>query len=189
MRLRSEVGVVLAVALILAMPAGIAARAKTSQAAPSKRDTAKYEQWLTQHVRHELVMLPWLSVFDDLKFKVEEDRVTLMGSVVRPSLKTDAENVVKKIEGVSQVTNKIEVLPPSPNDDRIRMAAYRAIYGESALARYAIQAVPPIHIIVNRGHLTLKGVVASQTDKNIAGIRAREVAGAFTVTNNLRVEK
>jgi len=144
---------------------------------------------ITREVRHELVMLPYYGVFDNLAYKVDGFTVTLIGQVTRPTLKSDAENVVKKIEGVEHVKNEIEVLPLSPNDDRIRRAVYRAIYGHTALDRYALQAVPPIHIIVINGNLTLEGVVASEGDKNIAGIQANGVSGVFSVTNNLRVEK
>jgi hyperosmotically inducible protein len=111
-----------------------------------------------------------------------------MGQVSRPTLKSDAERVVKDIEGVERVVNEIEVLPTSPNDDRIRLATYRTIYGHTALNRYALQAVPPIHIIVKNGNVTLEGVVANESDKNIANIQARSVPGVFSVTNNLRVE-
>ena len=143
---------------------------------------------LAKEVRHELVMLPYYSVFDDLAFRVDGGTVTLLGEVTRPTLKSDAENVVKRIEGVQQVVNKIEVLPLSPDDDRIRMEAFRTIYGESSLnIKYAHQAVPPIHIIVKSGHLTLTGVVNSEADKNLAGIRANGLPGVFSVTNNLRV--
>jgi hyperosmotically inducible protein len=144
---------------------------------------------IAREVRHELVMLPYYGVFDNLEFKVDGYNVTLMGQVARPTLKSDAENVVKKIEGVEQVKNEIDVLPVSPNDDRIRRAVYRAIYGNTVLNRYALQAVPPIHIIVNNGNLTLVGVVASGGDKNIAGIQANSVSGVFSVKNELRVEK
>ena len=113
----------------------------------------------------------------------------LMGQVRRPTLKSSAERVVQDIEGVENVVNNIEVLPTSPNDDRIRMAAYRAIYGHTALNRYAMRAVPPIHIIVKNGDITLEGVVANESDKNIAYMQAQSVSGAFKVTNNLRVEK
>jgi hyperosmotically inducible protein len=112
-----------------------------------------------------------------------------MGQVARPTLKSDAENVVKKIEGVEHVKNEIEVLPVSPNDDRIRRAVFRAVYSDPTMERYAIQAVPPIHIIVKNGNVALEGVVATEADKNIAGIRANGVSGVFSVTNNLRVEK
>ncbi len=148
----------------------------------------KGEARIQREVRHQLVMLPYYSVFDNLAFKVDGDTVTLMGQVTRPVLKSDAETAVKGIEGVERVNNKIEVLPLSPSDDRIRLAAYRAIYSFPSLNRYAIQAVPPIHIIVKNGHITLEGVVASEADKNAAGIQANSVPGAFSVTNNLRVE-
>ena len=141
-------------------------------------------------VRHELVMLPFYGVFDNLSYKVDPDgTVTLLGQVSRPVLKSDAENVVKRIEGVSSVVNNIEVLPTSPNDDRIRRATYRAIFGNDVLSQYQLRAVPPIHIIVNNGKITLEGVVARQMDKQIAGVQANGVPGAFSVTNNLVVEE
>jgi hyperosmotically inducible protein len=146
---------------------------------------------IQREVRHELVMLPYYSVFDNLAFKVkvEGSTVTLLGQVARPSLKSDAENVVKKIEGVERVVNQIEVLPTSSNDDRIRRAVYRAIYGSAGLDRYALQAVPSIHIIVKNGDVTLEGVAANEMDKNLANMRARGVSGAFSVTNHLQVER
>ena len=144
---------------------------------------------IIKEVRHELVMLPYYGVFDNLAYKVDGYNVTLMGQVTRPTLRSDAENVVKKIEGVEHVTNEIEVLPPSPMDDRIRRATYRAIYGYAGLDRYALQAVPPIHIIVKNGNVTLEGVVDREADKNLAGIRANGVTGVFSVTNNLHVVK
>jgi hyperosmotically inducible protein len=143
-----------------------------------------------KEVRHELVMLPFYGVFDNLAYKVDPDgTVTLLGQVSRPTLKSDAENAVKRIEGVTKVVNNIEVLPVSPNDDRIRRAAYRAIYGNSVLSPYQLRAVPPIHIIVNNGKITLEGVVARQMEKQIAGMQANSVHGAFSVTNNLVVEE
>lgn len=144
---------------------------------------------LVREVRHELVMLPYYDVFDNLAFKVDGSNVTLMGQVTRPTVKTDAGRVVKSIEGVTAVDNQIEVLPLSPNDDRIRMAVNRAIYGQTALQRYGMRSVPPIHIIVKNGNVTLEGVVANQGDKNIAGIQANGVSGVFSVKNNLAVEK
>jgi len=151
-------------------------------------DNRGYDR-LVKEVRHELVMLPYYNVFDNLAFKVDGSTVTLMGQVTRPTLKSDAERVVKSIEGVDKVVNKIEVLPLSPNDERIRMAVYRAIYGNTSLQRYGLQAVPPIHIIVNNGNVTLEGVVATEADKNIANLQANGVPGVFSVKNNLRVEK
>jgi hyperosmotically inducible protein len=147
------------------------------------------ESRIAREVRHELVMLPYYGVFDDLAFSVNDGAVTLMGAVTRPTLKSDAENVVKRIEGVNEVINKIEVLPLSPMDDQIRMAVYRAIYGDPALStRYGYRALPSIHIIVKNGHVTLEGVVANEADKNIANIRANGVSGVFSVENNLQVE-
>ncbi len=144
---------------------------------------------IAKQVRHELVMLPYYGVFDDLAFNVNGGTVTLMGAVVRPVLKSDAENVVKKVEGVTQVINEIKVLPTSPMDDRTRRAVYRAIYGDPALStRYGFRAVPSIHIIVENGHVTLEGVVANQMDKNLCNIRANGVPNVFSVTNNLQVE-
>lgn len=151
------------------------------------KDAKGYERFVRE-IRHELVMLPFYGVFDNLSYKVDGYKVTLMGQVTRPTLKTDSERVVKDIEGVEQVINNIEVLPVSPNDDRIRLAAYRTIYSQPALNRYALNAIPPIHIIVKNGQITLEGVVANEGDKNIAGIQANSVQGAFKVINNLRVE-
>ncbi len=145
---------------------------------------------IIKEVHHELVMLPFYGVFDNLAYKVSPDgTVTLLGQVSRPTLKSDAENVVKRIEGVERVDNQIKVLPVSPNDDRIRRAVYRAIYGNEVLSQYALRAVPPIHIIVENGNVTLEGVVARQMDKQIAEIQAKSVPGVFSVTNNLKVEE
>jgi hyperosmotically inducible protein len=145
---------------------------------------------LEKAVRHELVMLPFYNIFDDFSFQVNGGgHVTLMGQVTRPTLKSSAENVVKRLEGVTSVTNNIEVLPLSPMDDRIRMATYRSIYGFPALQRYAMGSLPAIHIIVKNGNVTLTGVVATEADRNIANIRANGVFGVFSVKNELRVEK
>lgn len=147
------------------------------------------ESRIAKQVRHELLMLPYYGVFDDLAFKVEGSTVTLLGAVTRPTLKSDAERVVKRIEGVTQVINNVEVLPPSPMDDQIRVAVYRAIYGDPALStRYGYRALPSIHILVKNGHVTLEGVVANEADKNLAGIRANGVPNVFSVTNDLQVE-
>jgi hyperosmotically inducible periplasmic protein len=168
-----------------AMGRPITGKGPEAKAAQASRQPGSY---LEREVRHELAMLPFYTVFDNLEFKVEGYRVELFGQVVRPTLKSDAEAVVRRIEGVGSVVNNIEVLPLSPEDDRIRLAEYRAIYGNSVLNRYALQAIPPIHIIVKNGHVTLEGVVASEMDKNIANVQANSVPGVFSVTNNLRVE-
>jgi hyperosmotically inducible protein len=150
---------------------------------------AQSNERLIKAVRHELVMLPLYDVFDNLAYRVDGDKVTLFGQVVRPVLKTDAERAVKRIEGVASVQNEIEVLPVSPNDDRIRQRVFRAIYSKGPLQRYAIRAVPPIHIIVKNGNVTLEGAVGSEADKNLANIAANGVSGVFSVKNNLVVDK
>src|ERR1035437_5391734 len=151
--------------------------------------SAKSQDRITREVRHELLMLPYFGVFDYIAFKVEGSAVTLLGQVVRPSLKSDAENAVKHIEGVEKVDNQIEVLPPSPMDDRIRQRLFRAIYQYSPLQKYELGVQKPIRIIVKNGHVTLEGVVDNDGDKNLAGIRANGVSGTFSVTNNLQVVK
>ena len=144
---------------------------------------------LAKKVRHELVMLPFYGVFDNMTFRIEDGVVTLSGQVTRPTLKSSAGNVVRKIEGVRAVRNEMEVLPLSPFDNGIRLRALRAIYRQPALQRYGWGVIPGIHIIVKNGELTLEGVVANQTDSNIANIVANGVFGAFKVVNNLKVEK
>lgn len=143
----------------------------------------------TKEVRHELIMLPYYGVFDNLAYRVDGTDVTLFGQVTKPTLKSDAENAVRSIEGVGRVENQIEVLPLSPNDDRIRLAAYRAVYSKAPLQRYQLIAVPPIHIIVKNGDITLEGVVASEGDRILAEMAAKGVHGAFSVKNSLRAEK
>jgi hyperosmotically inducible protein len=140
-----------------------------------------------ERVTREVGMLPYFTVFDNLSYKVEGYTVTLLGQVVRPSLKSDAENVVKHIEGVEKVDNQIEVLPPSPMDDGLRLRLYRAIYGYPALEKYALGVQKQIRIIVKNGNVTLEGLVDSESDKNIVGLRANGVSGSFSVTNNLQV--
>jgi hyperosmotically inducible periplasmic protein len=144
-------------------------------------------QDLASQVRHQLVMIPYYSVFDDLSFSVDNGVVTLTGDVVNPVVRTDAQASVKHLAGVTQVVNKINILPPSSMDNHIRAAEYRAIFGYSDMYRYAMGAIPSIHIIVDFGHVTLVGVVNSDADKNVANIRANSVPGVFSVTNNLRV--
>jgi osmotically-inducible protein OsmY len=142
---------------------------------------------LVREVRHQLIMVPYYSVFDNLAFRVEGRTVILEGQVARQIVKSDAEYAVKRIEGVEKVVNNIEVLPPSSLDDRLRRAIYRSIYSYGPLFTYGGMAVPPIHIIVENGHVTLEGMVDSEADKNAAGIRAKLVPGTLQVTNNLRV--
>jgi len=145
------------------------------------------EARIAREVRHELLMLPYYGVFDYLTYQVNGTTVTLNGAVVRPVLKSDAENAVKHIEGVTAVNNQIETLPPSPSDDRIRMAEFRAIYGFPALQKYDLGVIKPIRIIVKNGHVDLEGVVDNQADKDMANVRANGVPGVFDVKNNLQV--
>jgi hyperosmotically inducible protein len=179
---------VLALLLIFSMAALASPTIQDNQ--PAGALNQKSIDRIYKEVRHELVMLPYYGVFDNLSYKVDPDgTVTLIGQVSRPTLKSDAENSVKRIEGVEKVVNNLEVLPSSMNDDRVRRDAYRAIYGNDVLSQYQLRAVPPIHIIVNNGHITLEGVVARQMEKQIAGMQANGVHGAFSVTNNLVVEE
>jgi hyperosmotically inducible protein len=144
---------------------------------------------IAREVRHQLIMLPFLDVFDNLSYSVTGYDVTLKGQVTNPALKKDAENVVKHIEGVEKVDNQIEVLPPSGMDDQLRLRLYRSIYGFGPLEKYAMPVVKPIRIIVKSGNVTLEGVVDNKADKDMAGIRANTVSGVFSVTNNLEVAK
>jgi osmotically-inducible protein OsmY len=185
---------VIAVALSLSAAFGQAASpgataASSANTTQSRMLSDQAQQRITQEVRHQLVMLPFYSVFDNLEYQVSPDgTVTLQGQVLDPTLKPDAERVVKKVEGVERVVNNIEVLPTSPNDDRIRRAVYRAIYGNDVLAPYSLRAVPPIHIIVKNGNVTLTGIVARQMDKQIAEMQTKSVPGVFSVQDNLQVE-
>lgn len=176
--------------LLLAAVLSLATALAMAQAQPPGALNQKSYDRIVKEVRHELVMLPFYNVFDNLSYRVDPDgTVTLMGQVTRPTLKSDAENSVKRIEGVEKVVNNIEVLPTSFNDDRIRRDVYRKIYGNDVLSPYQLRAVPPIHIIVKNGNVSLEGVVARQMDKQIAGVQANSVSGVFSVTNNLQVEE
>lgn len=155
---------------------------------PPQRGSAQFQSWLTTEVRHQLVMIPWLSVFDNLQYRVNGTNVTLLGQVVNPVTKDDAQKAVKGIEGVGQINNQIEVLPLSPFDNDIRRAEYRAIYSFPSLEKYGQMAVHSIHIVVKNGHVILDGVVLNQGDKNAAEIRAKGVANVFSVTDNLQVQ-
>lgn len=158
-------------------------------AAMQSAGTQKNQDRVSREVNHELIMLPQLTIFDNLAYKVNGGKVTLMGQVRNPVLKDEANSVVKKIEGVESVDNQIEILPPSSNDDRIRRQVARAIFNDDGLFRYSMGSVPPIHIIVKNGHVDLEGVVNNQSDKDRAGLRANGVPGVFEVKNNLQVEQ
>ncbi|HKW17769.1 MAG TPA: BON domain-containing protein [Terriglobales bacterium] len=179
-------------AKLLVLPAvllltGAWAQQNTQAVQQNNQITPAAENRIQKEVRHQLLMLPYYNVFDNLAYKVEGYTVTLVGQVTNPVLKSDAQNVVKGIEGVEQVNNQIEVLPVSPMDEGLRRRLFVAIYGFPALQKYDMPVVKPIRIIVKNGHVTLEGVVDSEADKNTVGIRANSVPGIFSVTNNLRV--
>src|SRR5690349_3962458 len=174
---RTRLGIALAA---LSLGIAVITPARVPSAGKGQRET-KSNQNLVREVRHQLLLLPYYSVFDNLLFKVDGDHVTLEGQVTRPTLKSDAEAAVKSIESVSGVTNSIEVLPLSPMDDQLRHALYRAIYGDTVLSKYGWSSMPSIHIIVKNGHISLEGVVNNEADKNLAGLRANGVPNVFEV--------
>jgi hyperosmotically inducible protein len=173
----------------IAVLTAVAIACSVAASQPQQEASPKAVERIQKEVRHELLMLPYLDVFDNLAYKVDGYNVTLYGQVTRPTLKSDAGKVVKGIEGVEKVDNQIEVLPASPSDDRQRIQLYRAIYGYEPFQRYAMPVIKPIRIIVKNGHVTLEGVVDNEADKNLAGMRANGVPGIFSVTNNLVVAK
>ncbi len=149
------------------------------------------EDKIAKEVRHELLMLPYYTLFDDLGYSVQGRTVTLTGTLTSQNAitKNQAENSVKRIEGVEKVVNNIQVLPPSPLDDRIRRRTYDSLMRTGGLSKYFWEAAPSIHIISRNGHVTLAGFVMNEMDKNMAGIAAKTVPGVFSVTNDLRVVK
>jgi hyperosmotically inducible protein len=170
---------------------GLAFAASVDQ--PSQQITnsanARLEQRLSNEVRHELNMIPQFTVFDNLAYRVDGGTITLFGQVRDAIVKDSAEARVKHLEGVERVDNRIEILPASFNDDRIRGRVARAVFNDPRLFNYGIQTVPPIHIIVKNGHVNLVGMVRTQADKDDAFIRANGVTGVFSVENNLQVEQ
>jgi hyperosmotically inducible protein len=175
--------------LVLSFLIGTLATPLTQFARAQRPIPARAEERIKLEVRHQILMLPYYNVFDNITYKVEGYKVTLMGAVTRPTLKSSAEKVVKRIEGVETVDNKIEVLPLSRVDDQLRLRLFRAIYGYGPLQHYDLPVQKPFRIIVKNGNVTLEGVVDSEADKNLVKIRANGVPGVFSVTNNLRVVK
>ena len=151
---------------------------------------ASAQATIDKQVVHELNMLPYVNVFDYMTFTVDANgTVTLAGEVTNPVVKSDAANAIKRIEGVEHVNNQIQVLPVSFMDDGLRFRLFRSIYGYPALEKYGVGSNKSIRIIVDNGHVTLRGIVDNQTDKNIAFIRANGVPGTFSVDNQLKVVK
>ncbi|MGA8028168.1 MAG: BON domain-containing protein [Bryobacteraceae bacterium] len=173
---------------VLLMPFGLSAQQNDHNDAFVRGSAS--ENRIMREVRHQLVMLPYYTIFDDLAFRIDGSTVTLLGEVTDPVLKSSAENVVKHVEGVTQVNNQIEVLPVSPMDWQIRRAEFRAIYGDPQIGdRYGHQALPSIHIIVKNGNVKLEGVVGNEGDKDLINVRANGVPNVFHVENDLQVEK
>lgn len=142
-----------------------------------------------EKIRKELVTLPFYDLFDTISFRMDGDKAILMGYVTRPTLRSSAENVVKRIEGVTAVDNQIEVLPLSPFDNQLRFRLARALYSQPSLQKYGMGVQPSIRIIVKNGDVILAGTVLNEGDKNIANIRANQVSGVFSVKNELTLEE
>ncbi|HEY1526176.1 MAG TPA: BON domain-containing protein [Candidatus Angelobacter sp.] len=188
--MRKGLHIFLPAALALGMP-GLAMASSTDQASTAVTSNAgtRLEQRLSGEVRHELNMIPQFTVFDNLAYRVDGSTVTLFGQVRDAIVKDSAAQRVKHLEGVERVNDQIEILPASFNDDRIRGQVARAVFNDSRLFSYAIQPVPPIHIIVKNGRVNLEGMVRTQAEKDDAFIRANGVPGVFSVQNNLQVEQ
>jgi hyperosmotically inducible protein len=169
-------------ALLLA--AGLAFAGTNPNTAVPQNDEA-----IAKHVRHEILMYPYYGIFDNVNYRVSNGAVELTGAVTEPWKKDALGKSVQKVPGVTSLTNSLEVLPLSPVDNQLRRQLARAIYSDPSLSRYAIQAIPPIHIIVDNGHVSLEGVVNNELEKQVAGMRASSAGLSFgPVLNHLRVE-
>jgi hyperosmotically inducible periplasmic protein len=147
------------------------------------------DEAIAKEVRHEIVMYPRYTIFDNVSFRVNQGSVELLGAVTQPYKKSDLGKTIEGLRGVTEVKNDLEVLPLSDMDNRLRMQLAHAIYRDPALSTLGFQALPPIHIIVDNGHVTLEGVVNTQLQKQVAGMRASSTGLSFgPVVNNLRVE-
>jgi osmotically-inducible protein OsmY len=176
----AAVALLIGISVLILAPGGV--RAETP-GGPASGDSQ-----LSKSVRHKLRMLPYYGVFDNLAYSINGSTVTLYGQVVRPTTRSDAEHSVSRIEGVTRVINRIEVLPLSSFDDRVRTQTYRAIANTGGLHRYLLGANPSLHIIVNRGHVTLTGFVGNKMDQQLAYMAASRVFGSFSVTNDLHID-
>src|SRR6185436_3162229 len=177
---------ILKVLIFLMIVSGVTTVAEPGPAPPI---SSRAQERLEREVRSRLLRLPYYGVFDYIAFQVHGYEVTLEGSVTKPVVRHYAEAAVRPVEGIERLTNRIEVLPLSPNDNRLRMSLYRAIYGHTVLNRYALNPNPPIRIVVKNGNVTLEGVVLNASDRNIAFLQANGVPGVFSVRNHLRTEK
>ena len=157
-----------------------------------QKQNLKREALLSHEVRRQLraqiqSYSGSFNVFDDVQYQIRGSHVILMGKVLNPMTRSSAGRAVRNIRGVTQVVNKIQVLPLSSVDNQIRWAEYRSIFSEPSLQRYSMGTVPSIHIIVDQGKVTLVGYVDNKMDRELAGMRARMVAGVFSVKNDLHV--
>lgn len=166
-----------------ALMAGSALAAHKTDPATPRTDTD-----ISKSVQHEILMYPYYSIFDEIGYSVQNGQVTLTGDVTQPVKKSDIKGIVSRIPGVEGVNDQIQVLPLSPNDNLLRREVATAIYRFPALSRYGMGTHPSIHIIVDNGHVTLTGVVDTQNDKDLAGIRASSAGMSFgPVVNDLQV--
>ncbi len=172
---------------LLTLPILGAGALNARQQVQPQKGAANGDAYVTREVRHELMLVPWYTVFDNLQYSVKGNEVTLSGQVTQPTVKSDAENAVKQIQGVGKINDQIEVLPLSEMDDQIRRAEYHAIYSQGDLSRYGVGALQSIHIIVKGGHVTLEGAVDNEKDKEAANIYANSVPNVFSVENHLTV--
>jgi hyperosmotically inducible periplasmic protein len=179
-------GSIPAVAMLL-VSAMAYAQTPPGTSAPQREEETRNA--LFRAVRHQLLQLPFYSVFDYVDFSIDGDKVTLTGQVQRPTLKTHAEAAVKSLEGVGSVVNNIETVPASASDHELGRNIYRAIYEDAILQKYAVEPIPSIHIIVKNGYVTLEGAVNSEADKTLAGGLAGKVANSTGLRNNLVVRK
>jgi hyperosmotically inducible periplasmic protein len=182
-----SIGAIIVVSLCIAASPLLSAQQTTPPSQRAPAEAKPTETALSHEVRHQLLALPYYSVFDHITFALEGNKVTLTGQVLRPTLKHHAEGAVKSIEGIGSVVNQIEVLPESPADDELRRAIYRAIFEDAVLQKYAVQPLPSIHIIVKDGNAALEGAVDSQADKTLAGSKAKGVANVRDMKDNLVV--
>lgn len=168
----------------IALGAALLVASSVNSWAMSQADHAR----VAEQVRKEIVKLPYYSIFDNVQFQLNDGALELSGVVYRPVMKKMIERVTERVEGVNSVTNNLEILPLSNYDDRIRVALARQLFGHQVFTRLAMQAVPPVHIVVKNGNVTLEGVVHSELQKNVAFHVANGIHGVFSVTNNLRTE-
>jgi hyperosmotically inducible protein len=171
------------------LTAGLLLGAAVAGAATNSATAPQTDEQIVRSIRHEILMYPNYTIWDDVNFRVANGQVELLGAVNQPYKKSDLQRMVQRVPGVTSVSNELKVLPLSPNDDRLRIQVARAIFRDPVFTRYAMQAVPPIHIIVDNGHVTLEGTVATEMEKQIAGMRASGAGLSFgPVVNNLQVE-